>query len=168
MKVYLVGYMYSGKTTVGRHLAAQLGMEFMDLDQAFEQKYKTTIPIFFKKYGEPLFRQLESKLLQSTADLDNVVVSTGGGTPCYLDNMARINQLGVSVYLDVPLESILQRMAKSRKQRPILAGMTLGEKQQFVSNQLQARQAFYRQARLSFPAADPDIAALAEAVKNSL
>ena len=106
MRIYLIGYMYSGKTTVGHKLAVQMGYRWLDLDQMLENTFHTTIPIFFKRYGEEAFRKIEQKLLHSTADLDNVVISTGGGTPCYFDNMQWINQHGISVYFDVTVETL--------------------------------------------------------------
>ena len=87
MKYYLVGYMYSGKTTFGRRLAASKGMDFLDLDRAFEERYHYTVPRFFATFGETAFRKLETQMLRDTARLDNVVIATGGGTPCHSGNM---------------------------------------------------------------------------------
>ena len=87
MNIYLIGYMYSGKTTLGHKLAVKLGYQWLDLDQVFEQVFHTSIPIFFKRYGEEAFRKLEQKLLHETANNDNTVISTGGGTPCFFDNI---------------------------------------------------------------------------------
>lgn len=146
MRIYLVGYMYSGKTTVGRLLAKRCGYQFLDLDQAIEQRYHTTIPLFFQKYGEPLFRQIESQMLHATASLDNIVISTGGGTPCHNDNMAWILSHGTSIYLSLPAEDICARMSVSRKRRPTLASLPPEERQQFVRHQLQERILHYSQA----------------------
>ena len=159
MRIYLIGYMYSGKTTVGHQLARQLGYDFVDLDQLFEAKYKTSIPIFFQRYGEAAFRQLERQMLHSTADLDNAVISTGGGTPCHFDNMQWILQHGTSVYLDTTLDTILFRAANSRKQRPILADKTDEERRLFISQQLSQRSPYYAQANITF---SPDQQTIAE------
>ncbi|MBQ9864013.1 MAG: shikimate kinase [Bacteroidales bacterium] len=157
MRVYLIGYMFSGKTTVGRKLAAKLGFQWLDLDQVFECYYHTTIPIFFKKYGEEAFRKLEQKLLHSTADLDDVVVSTGGGTPCYFDNIQWINGQGKSVYFDVTEETLLRRAAQSKKPRPVLASMTEEERGRYIHQQLSQRLPYYQKAHVIFPADQPDI-----------
>ena len=157
MKIYLIGYMYSGKTTVGHALARSMGYQFYDLDQAFEAKYHTSIPLFFQRYGEEAFRRLEQQMLHTTADLDNVVISTGGGTPCFFDNIQWINSHGVSVYLDVTLETILCRAAKSRKTRPILADKNPEEREAYVRQQLQQRLPYYQQAQINFPADNPDM-----------
>ena len=87
MKYYLVGYMYCGKSTFGRKLAEDKGMDYLDLDRAFEARFHYTVPMFFERFGEEAFRKLETQMLHSTADLDNVVVSCGGGTPCHSGNI---------------------------------------------------------------------------------
>ena len=92
--------MYSGKTTIGRKLAECLDTRFVDLDQLFEEHYHTSIPLFFNRYGEDAFRKLEQLMLHSTHTLNHVVISTGGGTPCFFDNMEWINAHGISVYLN--------------------------------------------------------------------
>ena len=146
MRLYLVGYMYSGKTTVGRQLATALGLRFLDLDLLFEERYHTTIPLFFRRYDEAAFRHLEQQLLHSTADIDNAVISTGGGTPCYADNMDWINTHGISVYLDASTDCILARAANSRKTRPLLSQMSEAERNAFVRQQLDARKPVYSRA----------------------
>ncbi len=164
MPLYLLGYMYSGKTTVGQQLARCLGYRFVDLDQLFEERYHTAIPLFFSRYGEEAFRKLEQAVLHSTQAMDNVVISTGGGTPCYFDNMQWINAHGVSIYLDVTIEVIIQRALRSRKQRPVLAGKSREELRAFIQDQLAQRLPYYSQATLVFPADDPDIALLRDRV----
>ena len=157
MRIYLIGYMYSGKTTVGHKLAAKLGFQWLDLDQLFEYTFRTTIPIFFKKYGEEAFRKIEQKLLHSTADLDDVVVSTGGGTPCHFDNILWMNQQGKSVYFDVTVDTLLRRVAQTKKTRPFLAGKSEEERGIYIRQQLSQRLPYYQKAHIIFPADDPDI-----------
>lgn len=160
MLLYLLGYMYSGKTTVGRQLAQCLGYRFVDLDQLFEERYHTSIPLFFNRYGEEAFRKLEQAVLHSTQEMDDAVISTGGGTPCYFDNMQWINAHGVSIYLDVSTEVIIERARRSRKQRPVLANKSTEELRTFIQTQLSQRLPYYSQATLVFPADDPDISLL--------
>lgn len=147
MRIYLIGYMYSGKTTVGRKLADALGYDFLDLDQAIETRYHTTLPLFFKRYGEPMFRQVEMQILHDTSRMDNVVISTGGGTPCFGDNMQWINANGISIYLRLTEESIYKRMESSRKCRPTVMALPPEERKQFIHDQLSARLPIYQQAR---------------------
>ncbi|MBR1834014.1 MAG: shikimate kinase [Bacteroidales bacterium] len=157
MRIYLLGYMYSGKTTVGHKLALRLGYQWADLDQVFEYTFHTTIPIFFKRYGEEAFRKIEQKLLHATADQDDIVISTGGGTPCHFDNMQWINHHGTSVYFDVSPETLLRRAAASKKVRPVLAGMTANERNDHIRQQLAQRMVYYQKAQIIFPADDPDL-----------
>ena len=157
MRIYLIGYMYSGKTTVGHKLAVRLGYQWLDLDQMLETTFHTTIPIFFKRYGEEAFRKIEQKLLHSTADLDDVVISTGGGTPCYFDNIQWMNLHGKTIYFDVSVDTLLRRAAQSKKPRPILTGMTDDERSQFIQQQLDQRLPLYQKAQIIFPADKPDL-----------
>ncbi len=167
MRVYLTGYMYSGKTTVGHKLATRLGYQWADLDQMLEATFRTTIPIFFKRYGEEAFRKIEQKLLHSTADLDNIIISTGGGTPCHFDNIEWMNQHGTSIYFDVTIETLLRRATQSKKPRPILAGMTEEERSIYVRQQLAQRLPFYQKAQIIFPADQPDIDQLVQLVTSA-
>ena len=146
MRLYLIGYMYSGKTTVGRQLAHALKLDFHDLDQDIEARFHTSLPLFFKRYGEPMFRQVEMQMLHDTARMDNVVISTGGGTPCFGNNMQWINANGTSIYLRLTEESICQRMECSRKCRPTVMALPPEERQQFIHNQLSSRLPIYQQA----------------------
>lgn len=155
--------MFSGKSTLGRQLADGLGYEFTDLDQMFEKKYKTTIPIFFKRYGEQAFRIIEQVILHSTEDMDNIVVATGGGTPCFFDNMQWINNHGMSVFFDSTVDKILSYAKISKKTRPILANKTEEERKCFVAAQLQARLPFYTQAHITFHT-DNDISELVKII----
>lgn len=164
MRIYLIGYMYSGKTTIGHKLAVMLDYRWLDLDQFFELYFHTSIPIFFKRYGEDAFRKLEQKILHTTADEDNIVISTGGGTPCHFDNIDWINQHGKSVYFDVSVETILRRAAQSKKPRPILAGMTEEERTLYIRQQLATRMPYYKKAQIIFPADKPNLNQLAQLV----
>ena len=167
MRIYLIGYMFSGKTTLGHKLAVKMGYQWLDLDQLFECTFHTSIPIFFKRYGEEAFRKLEQKILHSTTGCDNNVISTGGGTPCFFDNIQWINRHGLSVYFDVSVETILRRAAASKKPRPILAGMSDEERTLYVRQQLDSRMPYYKKAQIIFPADDPDLNQLAQLVNDS-
>ena len=98
-RIFLIGYMGAGKTTMGKELSKQSGLSFIDLDHFMEGRYRKTVRQLFEEKGEETFRQIEKKALHEVADFENVVISTGGGTPCFFDNMAYMNSIGTTVYL---------------------------------------------------------------------
>ena len=157
MKYYLVGYMYCGKTTFGRRLAAEKGLDFLDLDQAFEQRYHYTVPMFFDRFGEEAFRKLETLMLHSTAHLDNVVVSTGGGTPCYGDNMDFILSHGTAVYLRMSVDALVARALRSRHVRPRLHGLPEPEMRRRIAAGLKEREPFYLKAPIILDGCNPTL-----------
>ena len=148
MKYYLVGYMYSGKSTFGPRLAEARGMDFLDLDQAFEERYHYTVPRFFEVFGEEAFRMLETQMLHSTAELENVVVSTGGGTPCHSGNMDFILQHGTAVYLQMTVDALVERALRSRHVRPKLHGLPEPEMRAAIGAQLKEREGVYLRAQI--------------------
>lgn len=164
MRIYLIGYSYSGKTTLGQQLAKLMGFDFFDTDKAIEIKYHTTIPVFFNRYGEKAFRIIEKQVLQSTAELDNTIISTGGGTACNDDNIKFILEHGTAIHLQMSVDDILLRIAKSRKKRPLLNGKSPEEIKLFITEQLNARLAYYNQAPIAVPA----LKATAEEIKKLL
>lgn len=143
MRIFLIGYMCSGKTTVGRKLANRLGLEFVDMDDYFEEKYKLSIMDFFDKYDEKLFRDFERKNLLELVKAENLVVSTGGGTPCFFDNLQLMKENGVVIYLQMQPKSLLHRIENSKKPRPLLEKAAHGNLQKFVSDQLTEREVSY-------------------------
>lgn len=148
MKYYIVGYMYSGKSTYGRRLAAERGMDFLDLDRAFEERYHYTVPRFFATFGEAAFRRLETQLLRSTADLDNTVIATGGGTPCHSDNMDFILEHGTAIYLRMTVEQLVQRALHSRNPRPLMRGLDEAAMHDRIATHLKEREPAYRRAQI--------------------
>lgn len=156
MKIYLVGYMYSGKSTFGRSLAKARGLRFVDTDRLFENKYHISIPDFFKKYDEPLFRQLEAQLIRSTEEMDDVVVATGGGAPCHHGNMEWMLEHGRVVFLQTDMETLMKRIAATHNPRPLLMGMTPEEQKAFIANQLEQRLPYYTQAHITLDGANPN------------
>jgi len=145
-RVYLVGYMGAGKTSVGKRLASAIGFRFIDLDSLFEEKYKISVDDFFRKYDEPLFRRFESDILRSTSELENCVISAGGGTPCFMDNMRWMNENGKTIFIRVSAATAAQRLAKSKRKRPLLEGRSSDELLHFVSEHYASRMPFYEMA----------------------
>lgn len=150
-RIFLVGYMGSGKTTVGKRLAKSLSLSFVDLDAYIEKKYRKTIPLLFEEKGEEVFRKIESRLLQDVAEFEDVVVSTGGGTPCFYDNMEVMNRKGTTVYLDVHPEDLAAHLLASKTVRPLIAGKNKDELVPFITEHLSNREPFYRKAQLICP-----------------
>jgi shikimate kinase len=147
MKIFLIGFMGSGKTSFGKRLAKHLKLDFHDLDSLIEEKYKTSIPSIFDKFNESVFRTLETSVLKETIDTkDNFVLSCGGGTPCFNSNMELINDSGVSIYIKMPVKALYSRLKKSNKKRPLLTNLSdelLFEK---ISELLNQRESFYNKA----------------------
>lgn len=148
MRYYVVGYMYAGKTTYGRRLAAAKGLEFVDMDALFEERYHYTVPRFFAQFGEAAFRTIERQLLHYTASLDGVVVATGGGTPCFGDNMDYIIQHGTAVYLQLTVEQLYARALASRNPRPLMHGLSPQQIREKIATQLKEREGFYLRAQV--------------------
>jgi shikimate kinase len=148
MRIYVIGYMGSGKSTVSHKLASKLGYLRFDLDELFEQRYKISIQNFFEKYDETLFRKLESRLLKETVLLNKVVIATGGGTPCFYDNMEWMLEFGTTVFIEMHPDSLVKRLLESKKKRPLLMGKTPEQLRKFVQNQLRQRNIWYSQAQI--------------------
>lgn len=161
MRIYLVGYMGAGKSTNAKRLANKLGWEAYDTDRLFEERYKITIPDFFQKYDEPLFRRLESQILHDTLAFDNAVIATGGGMPCFNDNMAWMNQHGFTVFLKVGYETAYNRLINSKVKRPLVCNRTPEDIMAFIQANYTERLPFYEQAQLTFKGENCDVDTLA-------
>ena len=162
MKIFLVGYMYCGKTTVGKQLAKKLNSDFLDTDTMFETQYQTSIADYFSKHGELAFRAAERQILEDlkTNSKDNVVISTGGGLPCFNNNMALMRELGVVIYLEAPVGMIYRRFEKSNAQRPLLANLSKADAICKIEQQLAEREPFYKQANITVSAENVNFEAL--------
>ncbi len=143
-----MGFMSSGKSTIGRKLAQRMEYEFRDLDEYIEAKFESSIGEIFNELGEDSFRDLEREALLEQADADKVLLSLGGGTPCFRDNISWIKENATSVYLNVPDSILLGRLKKNRKKRPVLADMSDADLVNFVSSLHARREYFYKQANI--------------------
>jgi shikimate kinase len=167
-KIFLTGYMGSGKTTAGKKLAAKLSYEFTDLDAFIESEYKMTIPEIFSKKGEKEFRAIENNCLKKLINKDNLVISCGGGTPCYYNNMELMNKEGITVYLKMSADALVSRLHNAKDKRPLVANKSEQELREFVTRQLEKREDTYHQAQFIVKGKDLDIDELAEFVKKQL
>lgn len=145
--IILLGYMCSGKTTVGRPLAKALGLRFYDLDWYIEERFRKRVAAMFAEEGEEVFRRREANMLREAAEFEDIVLSCGGGTPCHSGNMEYMNQVGTTVYLKATPETLIEHIRLSRGERPLLTGKSPEELQAFVTAQLTEREPFYSQAR---------------------
>ena len=152
IRIFLTGYMGSGKTTLGRALAADLNVQFIDLDHYIEQRYRKTIAQLFAENGEDGFRAIERRMLHEVGEFEDVIISTGGGTPCFFDNIEFMNAQGTTIYLDVPVERLFIRLCIARSKRPLIKDKSDEELRAFIIEQLEKRAPHYSKAQYSFKA----------------
>ncbi len=157
MRIYLVGYMGSGKTTVGKRLAKIMHFDFYDLDKMIEECSHYSIPDIFTKFDESAFRLIEKETLRKTSSLGNAIIATGGGTACFFDNMNWIRDNGISVYLKLSTKSLAYRILNSKKKRPLTKGKNPDELLEYVERHLLKREKYYNQADLIVKGEDLNI-----------
>lgn len=141
--------MAAGKTTLGRYAARQMGREFIDLDRYIEARFRKSIPDIFAEEGEARFRELERRMLHEVGEFDNVLVATGGGTPCFYDNMAYMKSRGVVAFLSCSVGTICRRVRASKSRRPLLTAMPPEALAARVEAMLGERMPYYSQATLT-------------------
>jgi shikimate kinase len=153
MKVFLIGMMGSGKSFWKQRLSAKLKTGGYDLDNIIENVEEKTVAELFEEEGEISFRKIEAKLLRWFEEKKSFVLATGGGTPCFHQNMEWMNQQGITIWLDEPVEVLVERLLPEMAQRPLLKNLSALELEAFIQNKLTERRPFYSQAknRLSGP-----------------
>lgn len=169
MRVFLIGFMGSGKTTIGKPLAAKLGYRFIDQDDILEERFGMTITEVFAKFGEPKFRETEHEVLNELCQLENIVVATGGGCPCFFDNMEMMNQHGISIYLKGDPKTLVHRLKDSHGTRPLIKDKTEQELIQYITDKLAERDQFYSRAKYTVQALNlkvEDIFQLLKGIKS--
>ena len=146
-RIIIIGYMGAGKTTVGKALSKQLNMPFYDLDWYIESRMRKTVKEIFDERGEEGFRIIEHNLLHEVAEFEDVIISCGGGVPCFYDNMEYMNQQGETVYLKATPEVLYGHLKMGKSVRPLLQNKTSEEVKVFINEQLQVRDPFYSKAK---------------------
>lgn len=139
--------MGSGKSTIGRKLASELGLTMIDLDHYLENKYHKTIPQIFAEEGEDSFRRKEQNVLHEVSAFEDVIIATGGGAPCFFDNIAVMNNSGFCIFLDVDTDELVERLIKAKTERPIIKGQSKDELAGFIDGMMEKRRPFYEQAK---------------------
>ncbi|NDV64299.1 shikimate kinase [Bacteroides sp. 224] len=155
-RIFLLGYMGAGKTTLGKAFAKECGLSFIDLDWYIEERYHKTVSELFKEKGEQGFRELERNILHEVGAIEDAIISTGGGTPCFFDNMEFMNQHGMTIYLDVHPDVLFRRLRVATQARPILQGKKDEELYAFIVEKLNERSCYYSRAQYVFNASKLD------------
>ncbi len=148
MRVFLIGFMASGKSSAGKKLAKKIGLPFIDLDDYIEEKYNTTIRLLIYDRGMDKFREIEKQSLETLINKnENILISTGGGTPCYFDNMKLMNETGVTIYLEVEISTLVDRLMHAKKDRPLIWGKSREDLTVYAKYLLGKRKSDYQRAK---------------------
>ncbi|MDD5569957.1 MAG: shikimate kinase [Bacteroidales bacterium] len=147
-KLFLIGFMGCGKTTFGKKLANKLKLEFIDMDDIIENTYGKSIAMIFENEGEGAFRKKESHILNKIILKNNFVVATGGGTPCFYDNIEIMKKAGMVIYLKMSPKSLADRLYKQKDKRPIIKDCDNKDLVNFITEKLKKREEYYEQADL--------------------
>lgn len=150
VRIFLIGYMGAGKTTLGKALSGISGLSFIDLDRFIEGRYRKTIRRIFEEESEDAFRVIEKKTLHEVAEFEDIILATGGGTPCFFDNMTYMNSTGMTVYLKASPETLTERIELCKQTRPTVRHLAGEALYTFVSDTLTRRGPFYDRARIVF------------------
>ena len=167
MRLFLVGYMGCGKSTVARKLANKLGLKVVDLDQEIVRYADKSIPEIFKTEGEDAFRTREREELRKWFGKNDFVMATGGGTPCFFESMDEMNGCGISVYLQMTPKTLVGRLTESGEERPILKGLSEEKMLEKVEKQLIKRERYYKRATVTVNGMSLDIDALISTLHHS-
>ena len=166
MKIFLVGFMGSGKSTLGEKLSELMNISFIDLDSKIEENEEKPVSQIFKEKGEEYFRKIEAETLRKTARIRKAVIATGGGTPCFYDNMKWMNENGVTVYLKAEPGALYHRLLKERETRPLLAHLGDVALFDYIMSSLAYREPYYAQATIKLPLKTATPAAISSRIKG--
>lgn len=157
MRIYLIGYMGCGKSTLGRRLSQHTGLQFVDMDHYIEERNCKTIPRIFAEEGEAEFRNKERKALEELSQFNDIIIATGGGAPCFFDNIDVMNRSGKTIFMNIDPEILADRLLKSKTERPLIKGKSREELVAFIDETLKKRNKFYQQAHIQITQPDIDL-----------
>ncbi len=166
-RIFLIGFMGSGKSTLGSKLARQIGYDFVDMDDLVEETAGMTVPGIFNEHGEAVFRKWEHDILKELCLKEKIIVSTGGGAPCHNDMMQLMNEHGASIYIRLSPEALKNRLLHSKTERPLIKGKSETELLEFISTLLDKREHYYNQARLTVEGFNLQIGELVRRLQES-
>lgn len=166
MRIYLIGYMGCGKSTLGKKLAKHAGLQFIDMDHYIEKRNCKTVPQIFAEEGEPEFRKKERKALEELSAFSEVVIATGGGAPCFFDNVELMNRTGKTIYLNIDPNILAERLIKSKTERPLIKGKSKEELVAFIDETLRKRNEFYLQAHYQITQPDINLDEVMQMIQN--
>ena len=166
-RIFLIGFMGSGKSTIGSRLARSIGYDFKDMDHLIEETAGMTIPEIFSEHGEQVFRKWEHDILLELCEYENVVISTGGGAPCYNDMIRIMNDHGTTIYMKLPPSALKHRLVKSKTERPLIKDKTEQELLEYITTLLSKREKFYQQASYTVNGVNLEIDELIDILKDS-
>jgi shikimate kinase len=165
MKIFIVGFMGSGKSTWMKQIGNQMNLKQLDLDNLIEKRANLNINDIFALKGEKFFRKLEGVCLRELHESDNFVLATGGGTPCFYDNMLIMNTLGITVWLNTSKEVIKNRLLLEPQLRPLVKNLSPENLEAFIEEKLEERNQFYAQSKIII---DPDTVSCDELIEKIL
>jgi len=169
MRIFLIGFMGCGKSSIGKELASSLKCSFLDIDHFIEKNEGSSIVDIFKEKGEDEFRKIEHAYLKNIVLCNNTVISTGGGTPCFFNNMEIIKQNGVSIYLKYNAETLSFRLFKNKNQRPLLEGFNhINDLKKYIDELLIQREHFYMQSDIILEEEKISVNTIVEALSSYL
>lgn len=146
-RIFLIGFMGSGKSTHGSRLARKTGLVHVDMDQLIEETAEMTVPEIFREHGEEVFRKWEQDILRELCQRNGIVVSTGGGAPCHHGLIDVMNEHGITIYIRLDPEALRERLLRSRTERPLIQGKSPAELTEYITNKLKEREPYYLKAK---------------------
>jgi shikimate kinase len=147
-RIFLIGFMGSGKSTLGLKLAKLIGYRFIDMDHLIEETAEMSVPEIFNEHGEAVFRKWEQDILHELCQQEKLVIATGGGAPCHSQLMDTMNACGTTIYIQLPPEALKNRLINSRTERPLIKGKSEPELLEYITALLEKREKFYSHAEL--------------------
>lgn len=166
MIVFIIGFMGSGKSTIGKKVSQMMNLNFVDLDKHIENNENKTITALFEYEGEDHFRTIEQNYLKELIKKDNLIIATGGGTPCYKNNMALMKKSGITLYLKMPVKAIFDRLTNSKNPRPLIRNKSKEELTEYITQTLEDREVFYSQANVIIDAININLNLLQQIIEH--